>query len=214
MRASGGIGPDTRAPSCSAYRNLAPGPLPLACGCRRSAWLGRNQSRPPNELRIARVRLHAPIENQELPPHVRHAECAVVQVSSIDHFEDVAVTHLGPQRVASVARDGREIDGRHVVNRSVGPHRGAGEYRHDPQRRIGIVSTDGQIDGGAIPGLDQPQLVVLADTVAVKVVPEPESGRIGLGAERPYQHVARIRTRCVLPQRRSDAFRAIRAQGR
>src|SRR6266853_2563341 len=73
---------------------------------------------------------------------------------------------------------------------------------------------DGEVDVRSIPGLDQSQLARLADTVAVDVVPKPETRGVGPGPERVRQDVARIGTRGILTQRRRVALKAIRAECR
>src|SRR6266566_2024159 len=180
----------------------------------RARRLRREHATPQLELRVAGIGLHAPIEHDVLPAHVRDAQGTVVERGAVHDLEHVAEADLGLRRVRAIAARRGEVDRRQIGHGAVHLHLRARVHGDDPNGRVAVVPIDDEIDVAAGAALDEPQLARIPDTVVVHVVPEPEPRRGRIRAEREHEHVARVGTGGILPPRRPLALGTVGADGR
>src|SRR5437667_406020 len=139
---------------------------------------GATAAGAPQRLGIPQVRLDAPVEDQVVAADVRHPQGGIVQRRGpVDDLEHVPVAGHRLEHVARVAAHGCDVDVGQIAHGggTVQPHAGAAEFGHDPQRRIGGVAIDPEVDIGAFAVLNEAQLACLGTALDFHVVPKSDT---------------------------------------
>ncbi len=168
-----------------------------------------------HQLRIARIGLIRPVENEEGLSDMGHPDGAVAgnAVRLSPHLEDVAEAGDGANRRGPIALVGGEVDAGQIFHRKgvvIVLDPGTGAHRSEVQI-ADPVPVHEEIDGRRCPVAHQAELAALHRAVTVEIVPEPETAPGNLGLAREDGHVARVGPRSVAAEGGPVALETVQA---